>query len=386
MGGLSEEQLRTRRIVGVHEEIVNNVSSTDFPGHWPGQDDSWNLEHFKRNIKVEFHDNAPHNACFSLIGVDASIANAYRRVLIAEVPTLAIEDVFVYDNTSIIQDEVLCHRLGLIPFAGGREGLKWMKWFKKAPSNTDFTTATAVEQDEETDPNAESPSDINTVVLTLKVECRWATTDQDGRDGKQLAREGETDPNLRYINSTVYARDIAFHPAGERQEKFFSGENAIRPVNPDIIVAKLRPGQRIDIRMHAIKGIGADHAKFSPVATASYRLLPHIDIVKPILGADARKFARCFPKGVIGLEDDPESGEKKAVVKDVMRDMVNREALRHDEFKDKVKLGRIRDHFIFSVESSGQFDSDDLFLESIQILKGKAERFRRHLGDLEEGR
>ena len=32
-----------------------------------------------------------------------------------QVPTMAIEKVFVHNNTSIIQDEVLAHRLGLIP-------------------------------------------------------------------------------------------------------------------------------------------------------------------------------------------------------------------------------------------------------------------------------
>jgi len=64
--------------------------------------------------------------------IDASIANAIRRVLIAEVsllsytqlcvlivsfqvPTVAIENVYVWNNTSVIQDEVLAHRLGLVP-------------------------------------------------------------------------------------------------------------------------------------------------------------------------------------------------------------------------------------------------------------------------------
>lgn len=50
-----------------------------------------------------------------LIGIDAPLANAFRRIIIAEVPTVAIEEVFFENNTSIIQDEVLAHRLGLIP-------------------------------------------------------------------------------------------------------------------------------------------------------------------------------------------------------------------------------------------------------------------------------
>lgn len=35
--------------------------------------------------------------------------------LFFQVPTMAIEKVFIYNNTSIVQDEVLAHRLGLIP-------------------------------------------------------------------------------------------------------------------------------------------------------------------------------------------------------------------------------------------------------------------------------
>lgn len=39
----------------------------------------------------------------------------------SEVPTLAIENVTIYQNTSIIPDEVLAHRLGLIPILADPE-------------------------------------------------------------------------------------------------------------------------------------------------------------------------------------------------------------------------------------------------------------------------
>jgi len=198
-----------------------------------------------------------------------------------------------------------------------------------------------------------------------------------------------------HLSTTVYARHLKFEPVGQQVDIFSSSAGAILPVHPDILLAKLRPGHKIDITMHAVKGIGADHAKFSPVATASYRLLPVIDIVKPILGADAKKFARCFPKGVIGLEKvtaedaqkqgsgyDGHEGETKAVVQDAMRDTVSRECLRHEEFAGKVKLGRRKDHFIFSVESTGQMDSDELFLESIKVLRRKCEKFLRAAKDV----
>lgn len=38
----------SRRLVGVHAEHVSNVSSKDFPGHYPKEDNSWDLERFKQ--------------------------------------------------------------------------------------------------------------------------------------------------------------------------------------------------------------------------------------------------------------------------------------------------------------------------------------------------
>ncbi|KAF2200197.1 RBP11-like subunits of RNA polymerase [Delitschia confertaspora ATCC 74209] len=365
----TQKQLEERRKLGINQETVTHVTSTDFPGHWPGEDHSWDLDYFRNNLKVDFHSNDSRDASFSVIGLDASIANAFRRIMIAEIPTIAIDQVFMYHNTSIIQDEVLASRIGLIPFKGKKSGLQWMQWYKKST---------------EEDPSHSTPSDFNIIMLKLDIKCEW----QEG--GLQRAVAGETDPDKLYINHNVYAKHFTWEPVGAQEEMF--GDEPIAPVHPDILIAKMRPGQRIYLKCHAIKGIGADHAKFSPVATASYRLMPTIDINSPIVGADAKKFMRCFPKGVIALQsvtaqdvrEHPEElqgkeGEVKAVVDNPMKDTVSRECLRHEEFKDKVKLGRLRDHFIFRVESTGQWESDALFLESVRVLKTKAERVKRGL-------
>ena len=52
---------------------------------------------------------------FDLGGAEPALANALRRIMIAEIPTMAIEKVNIWQNTSIIADENLAHRLGLIP-------------------------------------------------------------------------------------------------------------------------------------------------------------------------------------------------------------------------------------------------------------------------------
>lgn len=323
---------------------------------------------FKKTFKIEFYNNTQAETSFSLIGFDASVANAFRRIMIAEIPSVAIEWCFVYNNTSVIQDEVLAQRIGLVPFKGGKRGmLDFLRWYKKPEEGSDAEPRPALDND--------------TILLELKVECTRNTE----------AARGENDPTKAYHNAHVYAKDIKFKPYG-RQLEHFSGNNAIEAVNPDILLAKLRPGQVIDIEMHAIKGVGSDHAKFSPVATASYRLLPVIQIQKPIIGKDAHKFASCFPKGVIGFKKvtkaeaaqkgsgyEGHEREDKAYVEDAMKDTVSRECLRHPEFEGKVKLGRVRDHFIFSVESVGQWDADELFLESVKTLRQKCAVLKTNL-------
>jgi len=74
---------------------------------------------------VEIQESNSLEMEFDLVGVDASIANAFRRILLSEVPTMAIETVFVFNNTSVIQDEVLSHRLGLIPIKADPGRFGW---------------------------------------------------------------------------------------------------------------------------------------------------------------------------------------------------------------------------------------------------------------------
>lgn len=66
-------------------------------------------------------------------GYDLNVVNALRRFCLVEVPTLAIEDVVILENSSLLYDEVLAHRLGLIPIVtplkyleGGEEGTQVM--------------------------------------------------------------------------------------------------------------------------------------------------------------------------------------------------------------------------------------------------------------------
>lgn len=326
-------------IVGIEYNRVTNTSSTDFPGHQSSGDYSWDIEKFKQSFDIKITNVSERVANFDLIHIDTSIANAFRRIMIAEVPSVAVETVYSFMNTSVIQDEVLAHRIGLIPLKVDPDSLTWVD--KTVDENDRYT-------------------EDNTIVLSLDVTCTK----------NPHAPKNSTNPSELYRNSNVYAKDLKFEPQGSQLEKY--KDNPVVPTDPNILLAKLRPGQEISLRAHCILGIGADHAKFSPVATASYRLLPVIDIKEPITGELAKKFQKCFPSGVI--EIDPKG---EAYVADARKDTVSREVLRHPEFNGKVKLGRQRDYFIFQVESTGAMSPEEIFFKSVRVLKNKAEYLRK---------
>lgn len=66
-------------------------------------------------MDIDIIELSERKARFVLSGVSAAFANALRRSIISEVPVLAIDDVNIYDNTSVLFDEQLALRMGLIP-------------------------------------------------------------------------------------------------------------------------------------------------------------------------------------------------------------------------------------------------------------------------------
>ncbi|TFL05973.1 DNA-directed RNA polymerase [Pterulicium gracile] len=329
-----------RRHVRILSERVRDVSSVDYPGHFPGEDHSWDLAKFTENFHLEVQRLSQRSVEFDLVGVDASIANAFRRIMIAEVPTVAIESVYAWDNTSIIVDEVLSQRIGLIPI-------------HVDPRRIDVKS----EGDESTD--------RNTLVFNLDVRCSRNTK----------AKRGATADSELYINHEVLSSHLQWVPQGEQAEVFEA--DPPRATNPNIVLAKLRPGQAVKMELHAVRGVGKDHAKFSPVATASYRLLPLVVLNpdKPVPKESAEKFAACFAPGVIHV--DKRSGKVRVEEKNLRKDTVSREVLRHPEFEGCVELKRIRDFFLFHVESESAYPPEDLLPEAIQILRGKIAAIRQ---------
>ena len=120
---------------------------------------------------------------------------------------MAIEIVNMYQNTSIIPDEVLCHRLGLIPILANANDFEYKK------ENEEY-------------------NESNSIHFKIHVKC----------ERKKINDKEEI------LNEEVLSSKIIWNPIGN-QSKNFNYDNIIKVVFDDILVAKLRPGQVIKIKL-----------------------------------------------------------------------------------------------------------------------------------------
>ncbi|KYM99314.1 PREDICTED: DNA-directed RNA polymerases I and III subunit RPAC1 [Cyphomyrmex costatus] len=310
------------------------------------------LKKFVKNLKINIIQEQDREIEFDIIGCHTSLANAFRRILLSEVPSMAIEKVYIINNTSLIQDEILAHRLGLIPLRADP------RLFEYPPND---------KKDDDT------VSDNDTLRYELKVMC---STNPQAPKNSRL-------PEDMYKNSKVYSKDIKWVPIGRQAEKFKAEQIGV--LENDILICKMRPGHEIHLFMHAVKGIGKDHAKFSPVATASYRLLPVIQLNKSVRDEDADLLKSCFSPGVIEVvEQETSSGQKyrEARVKNARYDSCSRNVYRYDQLKNCVEMSRVKDHFIFTIESVGTLSPAVLFIEAVKVLQNKCRSFLAELEDI----
>ncbi|TAJ43385.1 DNA-directed RNA polymerase subunit D [Methanofollis fontis] len=177
-------------------------------------------------------------ARFVLSGATPAFANALRRAMIGEVPTLAIEDVKIYDNSSTLFDEILAHRLGLIPI------------------KTDLSRFR--QQDECSCEGVGCP--LCLVTFTMSVE------------GPR----------------TVYSGDL------------ISDDPETRPVQDDIPIARLFEGQKVVLEARAVVNVGSTHAKWQPTTACGYKTYPVIEIAEKCDGC-GMCIDEC-PRGVLELQ------------------------------------------------------------------------------------
>jgi len=175
---------------------------------------------------------------FTLKDTDASIANALRRVMIAWVPTIAIDLVEFEINTSVLSDDFIAHRLGIIPLKSG-------------PLVNLMSTRHENYND----------NSILELKLSLNVRC-------------------EDPEETLYITSNDIIPDPEYpqvQPIDYKTKSSLKNTNIVNDQIP-IVLCKLRHGQQLKLRAVATKGFGRDHAKWSPVSTVVFQFLSEIKI------------------------------------------------------------------------------------------------------------
>ena len=333
-GVLPEAMERARTHVGItYKKILNPQGTYNARAYQSlGVDNSLKMDEFIKSCKVVITAVEKDECRFDLIGVDAPIANALRRIMLAEVATMAIEKVYIHNNTSVMHDEMLAHRLGLIPL------LVDARPFKPWKEGEEFNGR-------------------NSLRFKLKVSCSLLNP-------RTANANAHAPPDVLYRNSSIFSGALTY--VKERGCPLLDGITP-RPVYDDILLAKLRPGQVLDIECVATKGIGKEHAKWSPVGTAFYRMLPEVSIKNPELvkGSEAQKLSELCPQNVFDIEDGV------AVAARPRSCTMCRECVRGPENAEKVKLERKRDHFLFTVEPTGQMPAKTIVLEALGVLVQK---------------
>jgi len=156
---------------------------------------------------IEKNDN---RVVMEFKNIPRQYVNALRRLSISEVPTFAIDDVVMLENSSVMHDEAVVHRLGLIPL------------------RTDFQR----------------------FVLPDLCECK--STLGCSRCRVMLVLDSEASDKTKVVTS------------GE----LISEDDMVKPISKEIPIIVLAPGQKLKFEAYARLGTGKDHAKWQPTSAA----------------------------------------------------------------------------------------------------------------------
>mmetsp|Transcript_32269 Transcript_32269/g.51680 ORF Transcript_32269/g.51680 Transcript_32269/m.51680 type:complete len:319 (-) Transcript_32269:138-1094(-) len=288
---------------------------------------------------------------FVLEGTDTSIANALRRVIIAEVPTIAIDLVEVIENSSCLCDEFIAHRLGLIPLLSTKA------------AEMEFPYDYAGDDDSKTD-----------VSIDLRVRC---TSDQteDVTSNDLICSDQRVVP-INYAPTKRVTGDAA----GDEMDEDRDHDNGI-------LIVKLRKNQEVNMRCVARKGIGRDHAKWQPVATAVYRFEPEITINEELMNTLTEEekiaFVESSPVPVFRYNEQ----SRRVEIDQPESYTYDGECLKKAEEMGKPGLVEIRaklDTFLFTVESTGALKPEEIVINALRVLERKLDITKGELDIIEK--
>jgi DNA-directed RNA polymerase II subunit RPB3 len=197
----------------------------------------------KPNVEITFLDE--YNCNFILSNTDASIANALRKVIISEVPTIAIDLVEIEENSSCLADEFIAHRLGLIPLTSSRAIVDGPCAYRDRNGQPKQFMWHHEADDE--------------CICEVKFELNVRNTD---------------DAPLEVTTQHLVASKEHGDPPQSQEDCDVS------PVEYDaswpIVIAKLKKNQSLKLTAIAKKGVGKMHSKYSPASGVVFQYEPEV--------------------------------------------------------------------------------------------------------------
>ncbi len=262
-------------------------------------------------MKVRILDLDEEKIRFTLDGVDVAFANALRRTMISHVPCMAIDDLFIFDNSSVIHDEVLAHRIGLMPLK----------------------------------------TDLENYVLPEECECQSELGCEKCRVVLTLDIEAETDTR------TITSGD------------FVSVDPNIVPTSRDIPLTKIAPGQAVRLEAYARLGTGKIHAKWQPVSEAIYQHIGMIEVDEERCTACAECVKAC-PRDVLVID----KGKLKVVDVNACT-LCGECVKACPEEPAALTQSVEADAYLFTVESTGCLPPERIVSEAGRILVARLDEF-----------
>jgi len=296
--------------------------------------------------KLEILEIKKQEIRFQLTNVKCSVANAIRRVMIAEVPTLAFDFADIELNDSVFHDEFLAHRLGLIPLVS-----KNVKKFKDSRDCDCDGNCDGCSVEFELDVHNTSNEIIDVTTRDL-INVTPAPDEMD---------DAESSEQKKACLSVVPADHL-------------EGGDGL-PGEPPIVITKLGSGQRLKFRAMARRGIAKEHAKFQPVSIVSVQHYPNIDIDRDesaTLTVDQKQqIVDICPTKVYGI--DHQTGQLCVVnlLKCMFCQECTRLAIEEFEIPSLLSVVSVPDRYIFTVETTGSMAPCQVVELSFEVLNGK---------------
>jgi DNA-directed RNA polymerase subunit D len=262
-------------------------------------------------VKIEVLEKDETNIRLVIKEADVPLMNALRRIALAEVPSMAIDEVVMIENSSILQDEIISHRLGLTPLK---------------------TDLDSYNLPEECKCQSEFGCNLCRVTLTMDAESNEGTR-------------------------TVYSGELV------------SENPEIIPVSDKVPIIKLAKGQKLKLEAYARLGKGKNHAKWQPVSVCAYKYYPKIEVPSKQC-KDCTKCVDICPKKVYTMKENKVE-VRDLLACNLCMDCV--EAC--PQKPPAIKVEWEKNAFIMNIESTGALPPERIIQEATKILDKQLKEF-----------